>query len=492
MPVRPGPLFDCLEPTMSRSMTSSWQIRTPWILRLVRWIARAFGAGPPDASPRRLIGLAWPIVLSMFGGAATGAIDVIQVGHLGTAALAAAGLGMTLSFVPISVGLGIAAGLRSEASRRAGAKDASRVRLAGQALWLAGIVGLPVVALSPFAALFVALTGADGEIATQATAFATIRLVGAPLWFASAGLAAFHSAEERTRTTMVAQLLACATQVAGDLVLLEGLGPVPALGLRGAALAGILGQAVAAAFLAWRARPALAFGLRPDPGALRAVLRVGLPLGAHNALDVASFALFASMLVGAGQVHLAAHLVTARILSLSFLPGIAVAEATSVLVGRALGAGRPADARAAWASGMFVATTGMGAFGLLFVGAPASLLAPFAVEPSVAVLAGRLLWIAAAFQILDAIATVSHAALVGAGDTRYAMVAGSAVGWFVKLPIAAVLVGPVGLGAVGAWLGLAVEVAASAWLTSVRIRSGAWLNAHVPAAPLKVPDLVAA
>lgn len=453
-----------------------WKIRTPWILRLARWIALRFAGGPPEANARRLIGLAWPIVISMLGGAATGAIDVMRVGHLGTSALAAAGLGMTTSFLPISVGLGIAAGLRSEASRRAGAGDAGRVRLAGQALWLAAIVGVPVMALAPFARVLIGLTGAADPVADQAAAFAVIRLVGSPIWFASAGLGAFHAAEERTRITMVAQVLACATQVTGDLVLLEGWGPVPALGLRGAALAGILGQAVSASFLAFHARHALAAGLGVDRAALTGVLKVGLPLGAHNALEVASFALFATMLVSAGEVHLAAHLVTARLLSVSFLPGIAIAEATSVLVGRALGAGRPDHARVAWESGLSVAAAGMGAFALLFVGIPEALLRPFAVEPGVALLAAKLLWIAAAFQLLDAVATVSHAALVGAGDTRYAMLAGSAAGWLVKIPIAAALVGPAGLGAVGAWLGLAVEVAVSAWLNASRIRSGAWLR----------------
>jgi len=101
----------------------------------------------------------------------------------------------------------------------------------------------------------------------------------------------------------------------------------------------------------------------------------------------------------------------------------------------------------------------------------------------------RLLVVAASFQIFDAVTTVLYQALSGAGDTRFAMRVSVFASWLVKLPVAWVMALPLGLGAVGAWMGFDAELALLAAVFAWRVRSGRWLVLAEPD-PEPVPTRV--
>ena len=107
-----------------------------------------------------------------------------------------------------------------------------------------------------------------------------------------------------------------------------------------------------------------------------------------------------------------------RIVSVSFLPGYAIGEAASVVVGQAFGANRPERAYEAWWTATWLAMAIMAVCAALFIAVPDLFLQPFQPEASVVVLGGQLLVIAGLFQVFDAIAMVGLCCLAGAGDTR--------------------------------------------------------------------------
>ncbi len=109
--------------------------------------------------------------------------------------------------------------------------------------------------------------------------------------------------------------------------------------------------------------------------------------------------------------------------------------------------------------------------------APGPLVGVFGAEPRVASIARDTLLVAAAMQVLDAVATVALGTLSGAGDTRFVMVLTVTATWFAKLPLAAALVVGLGLGAPGAWLGITLEIAVLALVAGLRVRGTRWLRA---------------
>lgn len=420
---------------------------------------------------REVAVLAWPIVVSMLSFTITIVFDGAFLSHLGTPVVAAAGLATTFSIVVLSIGTGVVRAVRVVASQRIGA-GRDPAHLAAQALWLAAAFSVPALAIaaaSPWLAPWIA----SPELAPLVGRFLAVRLAGAPFLFASSALAAFLQAQGRTRATMIASVASNAATLALDAVLLFGFGPFPAIGPIGAALATVFGWLVGLIVVLPFAASALRRGGRPHRGDLAAILRLGVPSAGQMMLDVSSFAVFSTILGAAGEVDLAAHVIALRINAISFLPGFAISEAGAVLVGRAVGAKRPDEAIAAWRSATILSVLVMAAWGVLFIAVPGVFLVMFGAAPDVDRLARALLVVAAAFQVFDAVAVVAFAALAGAGDARFALIASTVAAWLVKLPLAVLLVW-LGFGAAGAWTGLAFECAALAAIGVWRMRSMRW------------------
>jgi MATE family multidrug resistance protein len=144
------------------------------------------------------------------------------------------------------------------------------------------------------------------------------------------------------------------------------------------------------------------------------------------------------------------------------------------MVGRALGAGRMPDADRATNAALKLAAGFMAACGVVFAIAGGAIARAFTDDVIVAQTAQRLLWVAAIFQVLDAVNIVLRGALRGAKDVRYAAFLGIAIVW-TCVPTAAFFLGKLaGLGALGGWLGFIAETTIGAALFWRRWKRGAW------------------
>jgi MATE family multidrug resistance protein len=429
-------------------------------------------------SVRDVFRLAWPVMVSMLSYTAMGLVDTLFVARLGTVHLAAVGFAATLVFTSQSFGGGLMAGVRVVVAQLTGAGEHRQgTRAAWQGLWLAGVMGVVVAALSMLGPMIFVRMGASTAVALHADCFFAVRVLGAPVVFCSLALSAWFQGRGDTRTPMVATLISNGLNIALDPILIFGLGPVPALGVSGAATATVISLCLGAIYLALRARCALvAVPSSPSIGLLRSIWRLGGPMGVRYFLEMCSFAVFAAMLASVGAIELAAHVLVVRIISVSFLPGHAVSEATAVIVGQLIGAGQRLRAWAAFRSALRLSLGIMLGCGFVFVLVPHVLLMPFEVEAGVMRVALDLLLIAAVFQVFDAYVMAAHGAMNGAGDTRFVMICSVTITWLVKLPIAWWLAIELGMGAVGAWLGLTAEIVVLAIVCWTRIRSGRWLE----------------
>ncbi len=429
-------------------------------------------------SVRDVFRLAWPVMVSMLSYTAMGVVDTLFVSRLGTEPLAAVGFAATLVFTSQSFGAGLMAGVRVVVAQFTGAGEHRLgTRAAWQGLWLAGGLGLLVSFLSMMGPQVFTLLGASTTVALHANSFFAIRVLGAPVVFCSLCINAWFQGRGDTRTPMVATLLSNGLNIVLDPIFIFGWGVVPGLGVSGAALSTVISLCFGLGFLLLKSHHALrSVDSRLSSGLLRAVLRLGVPIGVRYFLEMCSFAVFAAMLATVGAIDLAAHVVVVRIISVSFLPGHAVSEATGVMVGQFVGAGTRERAWEVFRSALWLSIAIMAGCGVIFILAPGILLAPFEAEVGVVTVARDLLLIAAIFQVFDAFVMAAHGAMNGAGDTRFVMYSSVLVTWSVKLPIAWWLTFSVGLGAAGAWLGLTAEIIVLCVVCLLRIRSGAWLE----------------
>jgi MATE family multidrug resistance protein len=360
------------------------------------------------------------------------------------------------------------------------------VRYAQAGIILGLIAGLAFAAGMRHAAPLFRLVGIDAAVVPQAQAFLAAFTFGAPGSCVLSAMTQYRQGVGDSRTPM-------AVGLGGNLVngvlgwsLIYGHLGLPALGVRGSGYATATTEWLEAIVMLIllvrdarrsghyaRARSELRLGR-----ALREVSTLGVPTGIQFGSETLAFATFTALLGSMGAEQIAAHQIALAIIRTSFLPGAAVAEAASVLVGNALGRRSLRDADRATRAALGLAVSFMAACGVVFAIGGGLIASAFTLDPTVAHVARSLLWIAAAFQILDAVNLVLRGALRGARDVRVPMLLGIGIVW-TCVPTAALVLGRMaGWGAIGGWCGFLVETTLGATLFALRWRRGAWRNIY--------------
>jgi putative MATE family efflux protein len=287
-----------------------------------------------------------------------------------------------------------------------------------------------------------------------------------------------------TRTPMLIMAVVNVVNMVVAYVLIYGIGPFPALGVLGSALGAAIGRVVGFALVigvlvrghrGLRLRSRL---LLPDATQFRRIIAIGAPAGAEMLVLRGGMMAFVATVASLGTSALAAHQIALTSESLSFMPGFGFSVAATTLVGQALGARRPRLAeRSGWtACGM--AALIMSAMGLLFFLFPEKFMAAFTDDPVVIALGSGPLRLVALVQPFLAASMVLSGALRGAGDTRWPLAITASGFWGVRLPLAFILA-QTPLGLLGAWTGMAIDLALRGIATTLRFRCGGWTSIQV-------------
>lgn len=425
-----------------------------------------------------MLKLSWPIAAAMLGDTAMGLVDTKLVGVLGPSALAGVGLATVLMYTNYSVVFGLMRGVKVRVAYALGQdrpQDAARYAHAG--VLLGFLCGALVWVLARDATWALEALRVDPSLVPYARDFLAARTVAAPASCVLSAMVQYRQGLGDSRTPMRVSLAGNVLNALLAWALIHGALGLPALGVRGAGYATALVETLNASVLLLRLHRESAQGPRSKLGllaALKEVCGLGVPTGLQFGVETLAFTAFTAVLGGMGAVQMAANQVALSILRVSFLPGIAVSEAASVLVGKALGRRRLPEADAVTASALRVAITFMCACGVVFALVGEHIAASFTTDREVVAVVRRLLLAAAVFQLGDAVNIVLRGALRGARDVRAVMVIGVVVVW-VTLPGAAWLFGKhYGLGALGAWLGFIAETALASALLAWRWLRGSW------------------
>jgi multidrug resistance protein, MATE family len=436
------------------------------------------------AEARASLALGWPLVLTNIAQVALVATDLMLLGRIGAAPLAAAAMAASLYQAIMLFSLGLVSScmlIMAKALGRNPNEVADIRRTVAQGLWSAVLISLPAwLLLWHCDRIFVAL-GQDPELAAHSTEFMRALQWGLLPYLGYIVLRSFLSAMQRPLWTLVIAIVAALVNGVAGWALIGGHLGLPALGLRGAGLATSL--ALTVLFLGVvvvvttgrRFRPYRLFDgvWRPDPKRLAEIWRLGLPIGLAQAFETSIFYAAAMMMGVLGATALAAHAIVAQIGSITFMAAIGLSQAASVRVGRAFGAGDMTAARlAGWTSyGLTVAY--MLTVAAIMLAAPRLLIGIFvdtsaAANHDVVTLAATLLILAALFQLGDGIQVACLGMLRGLHDTNVPMVLTAIGYWGIGMPLGATLAFPLGFGGVGVWAGLASGLSAVAVLATWR------------------------
>jgi putative MATE family efflux protein len=414
-------------------------------------------------------------------------LDTYWVGKLGSAALAAVTISITVRWVLNSLANGLGIGGMAVVARRVGARDEAA---AAHAAWQTILLGLMVslgltasgIALSE---PILKLLGADAEVLPLGLAYLRVSFAGIFTLVLQFAINAMLRGAGEARLAMVVLFLSTGVTVALEPLLIFGLGPIPPLGVAGSAWAFVVGFGAGLALqvvvlLQGRARIHINLrDLRPDFPLMWRIIRIALPSTIQMTLRSSSRLAIVALVGVYGTFAVAGFGVANRLLMMALIPCFGLGNAAGTLVGQNLGAGQPDRAEqsawwvAAYSSGYVVVMAT-----LLFLFA-SSLLAFFDPTPEVVSLGTEFAHIVAYSLVASAVGVVLARGFDGAGNTVPAMAINLLTLWGLEVPVAFSLSRWLGLGVTGVWWGRAVANLANGLLFAFWFWRGRWKQRQV-------------
>ena len=461
---------------------------------------------PPRRFDRRIVDgplpgaiwlVAWPTMLQNIVAGLQGIVDHALVGHfVGYTANAAIGVSWQIILVVITFIASLYTGTSVFVARFAGAGDADGVnRVVYQAFLASLLLGLGVLAPAGYllAPHLLEIVNAAPEVKREAIPFLRIMLtcsVGMLVFFMLGG--AFRSAGD-ARTPMLLGLAVTILNAAFNVVLIRGLGPIPALGTTGAALGTCTANAVvgiAGLGLLFTKRSVIqwsrSMSWKFDWHLIRQLFAFGLPAGVQGiAMNIAGLMLlrFIGSLPRSAEAQAAYAVAYGELFALVTWTSVGLMGAAATVVGQNLGARKPErSAEGPWVAariGLVLA----GVLGLVFLAAPRALFALFGLtDPDVVALGTQLLRFLSVSGFFVTVALTYTGALQGSGDTRSPLVISIVSQILIPLGICTVLQALGRLEPAGIWSAIVAGHVTRAGLTVLRFRQGKWREIQVAVA----------
>ncbi len=444
-------------------------------------------AGRVPGGLREVSVLAFPVILSQLSMTSMGVVDSAMVGQLGATELAAVGFGGVWMWTVFCGFVGASTGVQTFVAQHHGAGEFEKCGAwTWQGAWvMAPLATIAAALLIVFIDPLLAVLAPSKELQPLAASYISIRAVGGIGLCLATIFAAFFRGIGDTRTPLYVTLLANAVNLVLGYGLIFGRLGLPEWGVAGAATATAVAEWLQASVLVsflvrkklsvrYATRP-----IRPDTSAQRRLLRLGLPIGGQWVLEMASFALFLTMVARLGDASMAASQIFISLLSMSFMQAVGIGIAVSTLVGQYVGARDWVSAGRSFASAQKLTAILSGAVALLFVAVPDRLIGIFTTSPEVLALGRPLLLVGAAYQLFDAFGIVTDGALRGAGDTRVPFLVRFCLAWGLFVPLAWWLGIHLEGGLTAAWIGGAIYVLVLTSYLLARFRSGAWQRIQI-------------
>jgi MATE family multidrug resistance protein len=447
-----------------------------------------------EGGPGQVLKIAFPLILSTSAMTLQMFVDRVFLMWYDRDAMSAAMLGGILSFVFFSFFLGTATYANTFVSQYDGANRKERIGPAvWQSVYFSIAAGLIMAAIALFDKPLINLVGHEPKIAHYELIYFRILLIGSMPGIIDSSLSCFLTGRGKTWTIFWINVVKTFVNAVLDYVMIFGKFGFPEWGIGGAAIATVIANVAAcviyfAIFLRSVHRKIFCTANYAFERELFGrLMKFGLPSGIQFMLDILGFTLFVVFIGRIDAICFAASSMVLQINTLSFMPMIGFGIATSVLVGRALGADKPQIAQRTTFSAakltfgyMIIIAAGYWLFPNVFMlpfEARASAEQMEAMRPIVK----TLLYFVSFYCLFDTGNIIFSAALKGAGDTRFVMYGSVVLNWLIMvIPSWAAITFLQGRAKLyTAWSALTAYVCALAILFFLRFLAGKWKTMRV-------------
>jgi len=436
---------------------------------------------------RAIFLLSVPMIMEMVMESLFAVVDIFFVSKISIEAVATVGLTESVITLVYSVAIGLSTAATATIARRVGEGNMAQARVAiGQVILISLGISVPIGILGfTFAGDILRVMGADPKVIETGTIFARIQFLSAPvvilLYSLSGALRGAGSAATAMRSLIVANVL---NMVFGP-ILIFGLGPIPALGVAGAAIATAMGRSIGVGYQLYsltRVNKHLAFiwsDLKPHRETIVTMVKVAAGGTGQFLVSSASWIFLTRILAEFGSDVVAGYTIAIRVIMFTLLPAWGLANAAATLVGQNLGAQKPERAElSVWRCASYNLYFLVGLSVFMFVGAE-MIIGWF--SPNVEVIhtgkmALRVLCLGYGFYAYGMVVIQS---LNGAGDTKTPTILNLICFWMIEIPLAYVLAIIFALGPIGVFISVPVAESCLALLGIWRFKKGNWKSIQV-------------
>jgi putative MATE family efflux protein len=427
--------------------------------------------------------LAVPMIIEMGMESVFALVDLFFVSQLGKHAVSTVGLTESVLTLIYSIAMGMSMAATAMVSRRVGEKDkAGAASAAMQCIWV-GISFIVVLSVAGivYAEDILRLMGAEAETIRMGVPYTRIMMgssVVIMLLFLINGI--FRGAGDAS-LAMRSLTLANVCNIVLCPLLINGLGPIPAYGVTGAALATAIGRSIGVMYQLYylfngKSVVQLTIAsIRAEWSLIRSILLLAWPATFQFIIASCSWIFLAQLVAETGHSAASAGYQTAlRILMFFLLPAWGISNAAATLVGQSLGAKEPDRAEQAVLQTAKYNAIFMGAIMLLFLLLPNVIVGLFNTPADVHQVAVEALRIISAGYIFYGVGMVMVNAFNGAGDTKTPTVINVFCFWLFQIPLAYLLAKYLAWGPKGVFIAIPVAETLITITSFILFKKGRW------------------
>lgn len=410
--------------------------------------------------------------------------DTYFLGKVGKEALSAPSISMNLIFFLIVFAFGFSNAGTTLISQSKGKNDREKVDFyLGQMTTLILIVAV-IISISGiiFTDRILVLMHVPADTFDYTSSYLRIIFAGIPFMFMSFILRSSLQGIGDSMTPLLVQAFTVGLNILLDPVLIFGLGPIPAMTVKGAAYATVFSRitaSVIAVIILFGGKKGIRLrfkNMKPEKKAMKLILKIGIPASLGQGISALGFTVLQGVVNSLGSAVIAAFGIGNRIIGVFNMPAMGISQATAVLVGQQLGA---KNHSAAW---RVVKHSFITVFVFIMLGMSLtffkgnSVVKFFVNDPEVIQHGVMLFRIVSPSVVFFALFTVSTGVFQGAGDTKPVMIFNVIRLWGIRVPIVYMLVAFTTLGAVSIWIGMFISNLVISAAGLILLSRGKWLH----------------
>ncbi len=432
---------------------------------------------------KAVILLAIPMMLEMCMESVFAVVDIYFVSHLGKHATSIVGLTESVITIVYSLAIGISMAATALVARRVGEKDNKAASKAGmQSIFISLAITIAVsIPGFIYAKDILRLMGAETAAIETGVGYTRIIMGGSlviMLLFLINGI--FRGAGD-AMMAMKSLWLANICNIILCPLLIRGLGPIPAFGVAGAAMATTIGRGIGVCYQLYylfNGKRVIQFTLKhlaPDFAVIRSIIAIAWPATLQFLIGSGSWIVLASLVVTTGHSDASAgYQIAIRLVMFFILPAWGMSNAAATLVGQNLGAQQPQRAEDSVIKTAKYNAVFMGLVSLILLVFAPFIISFFTKEAAVAGYAILAVRIISAGYVFYGIGMVMANAFNGAGDTKIPTIINFFGFWFFQIPLAWLLSKELDMGPVGVFIAIPVAETAISIAAYILFRKGKW------------------